>query len=292
MDEVNLIFEQISQNFVKWANAQEDIRAAIIVGSRARTNPPPDEWSDLDIMIYAHQPEQYLENTQWLSEIGQVWIEFQSQTAGGEREILALFESGCNVDFVINPIERLQQIVENGRIPEGHWRGARILLDKDNLAEKTIPPAFRPPTRHLPSKDEFYWLVKAFWYTCHYTAKQIRRRDLWLVKIRDGNLKEATMQMLVWHTLAHQPEMDTWHMGRFYQHWADPRAVKAMNEIFGHFDVVDSWRALFATMELFSWVGRETAKQLNYSYQARIETLMMGLVQELYMDDPFYKKNN
>ena len=44
-------YNQFLDRFVNWAQTQADIVGAIIVGSQARTNPPADQWSDLDLVM-------------------------------------------------------------------------------------------------------------------------------------------------------------------------------------------------------------------------------------------------
>ncbi len=46
-----IFYEKIERNFISWAQTVEDIRAAFIVGSRARKDHPADEWSDMDIIF-------------------------------------------------------------------------------------------------------------------------------------------------------------------------------------------------------------------------------------------------
>ncbi len=52
------------------ANTRPDIRAAIVIGSRARVERPADEWSDLDIIVFTTAPEYYLSKVDWLENIG------------------------------------------------------------------------------------------------------------------------------------------------------------------------------------------------------------------------------
>lgn len=40
----------MERKFISWAQTVEDIKAAFIVGSRARKDHPADEWSDMDIL--------------------------------------------------------------------------------------------------------------------------------------------------------------------------------------------------------------------------------------------------
>ncbi len=54
-----------------------------------------------------------------------------------------------------------------GRVPHGHLRGARVLVDKDGWAARTIPPSFGPPGPADLDPSEFAALVAAFWYGTH-----------------------------------------------------------------------------------------------------------------------------
>ena len=46
------LMEQLEDRFVTWAKGRPDIRAAIVIGSRARRERPADAWSDLDIVFF------------------------------------------------------------------------------------------------------------------------------------------------------------------------------------------------------------------------------------------------
>ena len=41
--------DELLQRFQAWAEQRADIRAALLVGSRARAERPADAWSDIDI---------------------------------------------------------------------------------------------------------------------------------------------------------------------------------------------------------------------------------------------------
>lgn len=63
-------YERIVDRFVRWASTQSAIEAAMVVGSRARIDHPADAWSDLDIVIFATDPEILLANDAWLHNVG------------------------------------------------------------------------------------------------------------------------------------------------------------------------------------------------------------------------------
>jgi aminoglycoside 6-adenylyltransferase len=283
MDQITRTYEQMIDRFVKWAKTEQGIRAAIVVGSRARIDRAADEWADLDIMIFTTQPEHYIPRTDWLENIGNVWISIVGRTAGGDPERLVLFEDGFKVDFVFLSTDALRRLVDAESVPALYARGARVILDKDGLAVQAIPSSFGSPASHLPTQEEFLHVINAFWYTAVVVAEQLRRGELWLVKIRDASMKECLLYILQWHARAtHGWDCDTWHMGRFMEHWADPRALKEMHDVFARFDEADSWRALLATMDLFRWLAIETSEQLGYRYPTFADERATELVGNLF----------
>src|SRR5688572_923047 len=83
--------DKLISKIVEWAQHREDIRALIVIGSRARQNHPADQWSDLDLVIVTDDPAYYLQHEDWLAEIATPLITFIEQTAtdkGQERRVL------------------------------------------------------------------------------------------------------------------------------------------------------------------------------------------------------------
>ncbi len=268
-----MFYEKMEEKFVSWAQTVEDIRAAFIVGSRARTDHPADEWSDMDIIIFSTKPNFYLSNKEWLNNMGELWTSFVSQTAGGDFECLTLFEGGWQVDFVIDSVDNLKQMVESKTIPDNFHRGVRVIIDKDRVSQHIMPKYCKAPKSLTLSEDLFLQYANMFWFIALYMAKQILRNDLWVVKVRDGNLKEILLQMIEWHEkMKNGSEYDTWHAGRFVCEWASEDTQVELNNSFGHFDRSDSWKALMATITLFKRLSHDIAQKMNYSYPYDLET--------------------
>src|SRR5512140_1492030 len=94
-------YAQLEQAFVQWARERADVRAAVVVGSRARRDHPADEWSDLDLIVYITDPQPYACDETWLDEIAEVWARTIDRTRGGDPEWLVLFADGVKGDFVL-----------------------------------------------------------------------------------------------------------------------------------------------------------------------------------------------
>lgn len=288
MNTIAMAYEDLIARFVRWAQTEDNIRAALIIGSRARTDHPADEWSDLDVVILANDPEPYWATADWLRHIGVPWLTFIEPLHNGrgfERRVL--FEGGLDVDFVPSPVTFFRQMLDTGLLPDVAdllHRGVRFLVDKEGFAERlkqmpVVSALYRPPV-----EPEFLNLVHDFWYHTVWTAKKLRRGELWTAKFCcDGYLKQLLHRMLEWHTRARRGEStDTWMNGRFLEEWADARAVAALPAIFAHYDAPDVWRALLATMDLFHWLAFETAKTLGYPYPSSGEMHATETVRGLF----------
>jgi aminoglycoside 6-adenylyltransferase len=285
MNRIALAYEQLLDRFVAWAQTQPDIRAAIVLGSRARAERPADEWSDLDLLVVTTDPERLLAHTDWLEHLGMLWVTFLEPTAvGGLTERRALFEGGLDVDFTPAPVELARQFAAQGWPPEIAGvirRGMRFVLDKDGLAAGLRVPSGEPPGPQPPTQEQFLNLVSDFWYHAVWVAKKLRRGELWTARqCCDSYMKRLLLAMIEWHAGAASAwSADTWHNGRFLEQWADPRAVEGLRGAFAHYDAVDIRRALFTTMDLFRWLATETAERLGYPYPTTAEAQVTKLAQ-------------
>jgi aminoglycoside 6-adenylyltransferase len=305
MDKISQGYEQLIQNFVRWAQGQEDIRLALVLGSRARRDHPADAWSDLDILMVARDIHPYIYGAEWINHVGKHWLTFIEESGDGRTmERRALFDGGLDVDFAMLPVEFLQGLAKNGPdagIADIFHRGVRLLLDKDNVLPDTptstsgsstttstsgssialLAAAWQPP--QPPSEAEFLNAANDFWYHTLWTAKHVRRGELWWGKsCCDGYLKNLLRQMLEWQARAARgAEHDTWLRGRFLEEWADPEAVQQLSAAFAHYDKADIWRALAVTMDIFRRVSLDAAQRLGYAYPTAGAEYAAGLVDRL-----------
>jgi hypothetical protein len=74
---------------------------------------------------------------------------------------------------------------------------------------------------------------------------------------------------------------DTWDRGRFLEESADPRAVRALRDLFGRDDRADLRRSLWASIERFRWLGMETAAGLGYRYPRETDEEVTRWVERL-----------
>jgi len=295
MNQTEASYEQLIDRFVKWAETCPDIRAAVVIGSRARIDHPADEWADLDIVVITTDPERYVSTIDWMENVGDPVLTFVEPTAtGDEMERRVLFEDMLDVDFAIIPKRNVQQLLQDEvppkigvQIANIFGRGIRVLLDKDGLATQLrgLIPSVKTPPR-LPTHGEFLEVVNDFLYHAVFTAKHLRRGELWwTVTCLDCYMQRLLLRVMEWHARAtHVWNYDTWFRGRFLEEWVNHRALQDLRKTFAHYDENDIKRALLEAMNLFRWLAMETAERLSYTYPTEADKRVMEWVRACLLE--------
>ncbi|MGH3065941.1 MAG: aminoglycoside 6-adenylyltransferase [Gaiellaceae bacterium] len=263
---VNTRMDLVAAAVADWARERSDVHAVVVAGSQAREDMPADRWSDLDVILVVDDPAPYAADARWIEEFGVPVMTFVEATAmGGQRERRVLYETGEDVDFPLIPLATRDLLESIGDVVELFRRGYRVLVDKIDLEEQlrrivaTPRPATASPTQH-----DLTELASDFWYHALWAAKKLRRGEVFTAKgCLDGYLKARLVTLLEWHARAVDPDVDTWHDGRFLERWADPGALSALERAFAHYDVRDVARALWETIDLWQGLEEETARRLD-----------------------------
>lgn len=285
---IDIGYKCLIDEIVLWAEQEPAVRAAVLIGSRARTEHLADQWSDLDVLLFVREPERFAHTSDWVEVMGSVWLTFVERTpddAAWERRVL--YAGGLDVDFALNPADWLEHMAITGLAPEMAEiarRGVRVLADKDGLLAKILQHALpEAPLFVQPSAQDFSNVVNDFWYHSLWSAKHLRRGELWWAKSGvDWRLKDLLERMIEWH--AHSIKgaaYDTWLRGRFLEEWADPRVVAQLDGTFARYDKEEVACALWATMNVFRWITRETAQRWHYPYPEAADEEVTELVGQI-----------
>jgi len=54
-------YQEIEDRLTSWAHNQRDVRALVVLGSRATPKAAPDLFSDLDVLLVAGRPSSYVD---------------------------------------------------------------------------------------------------------------------------------------------------------------------------------------------------------------------------------------
>jgi aminoglycoside 6-adenylyltransferase len=262
---VNTSLALIAAAIADWARERADVKAAVVVGSQARSDVPADRWSDLDVILLVDDPEPYAADATWVEEFGRPVLTFLEETpVSGQRERRVLYEGGEDVDLPLFPLSALERLEESENAAHLLARGFRVLVDEIGLAERLTRAAAKAPPAGAPTQDELRQLASDFWYHALWAGKKLRRGEVFTAKAcLDGYMKWRLVTLLEWHARALDPATDTWHEGRFLERWADPGALAALERAYAYYDLRDVARALWETIDLFQGLEEETARRLG-----------------------------
>ena len=265
---VNTPVELLVAAVADWAASRDDVKAAVLVGSQARADLPADRWSDLDLLLVVDDPAPFLEDATWVATFGEPTLTFLEPTSvGGRVERRVLYSDGQDVDFAIVSTVDLPQLVADPTAAGIVRRGYRSLYDAVGFGDlaAAIPD---PPPPTTPTRHDLTELASDFWYHALWTARKLRRGEVFTaIECLNGYMKSRLVTLMGWHARAVDPEVDTWHSGRFLERWGDPGALVALETAYALYSVRDVARALWETIDLFQGLEEETAQRLGLAVE-------------------------
>jgi aminoglycoside 6-adenylyltransferase len=279
--------EGLLQRIVSWTEADGGLQACLLLGSRARSDRPADQWSDTDLIVVLDDPDAFLSDPSWPARFGTVAVTFLEETMLSLRERRVLYADGTDLDVVPMTRERMLEHLDNPHALLALGRGHRTLVDKigifGDLADR-IAAAEAAATSALqaPQPAEFANLVNDFWYHAVWTARKLRRGELWVARsCLDGHMKRLLLRVIEWRADRTGARSDHWFDGRFLEHWAEPSTLAELGNSFAHYDPADVSRALAATMDLFRRLATDLAVRLELPYPTRADNAATRLVADL-----------
>lgn len=276
-------FMDFQQQVVLLAEGRSDIQAVLLVGSRAREDHAADEWSDVDLILFADDIEVYVSQDGWLASFGEVLASVFERHQSGDVEWLVLFADGLKMDFYFTPgAEVLTAVITRASYHSVIRRGASLLYARPGTDIQL--PGFGSVGAVQPEESEYLALVQAMLINGHKMAKLMRRSDGVRARlVLETMLRPALLTMIAWQAQAlFGPERDTWYNGRFLEEWADPRVLAALPTTCGGCTPDEMWRSLFGTLILFRWLAEETAVQWQYGFPDKAADQVMAWIRELY----------
>lgn len=263
-----MTYADLENRIHEWAVSREDIRAVLVVGSRARSHHLADELSDLDLILLTTDTSFYRIDSTWLNTFGTVLLSAVDVLESGDPEWIVVYEGVLKGDF------SFFQVTENdslaGQLTHFPFqnvlaRGIRVLVDKFPQSKPLLLP-IRP--FQMPSPKRFEHIVADFWIVATRVAKFIQRGDLWrAVTMLYCKMRFYLVTMMEWHAhVLHGLDYDTWYDGRFMDEWLDAETRAALPDLFGRYNAAELRAALHKMVKLFRRLAQVVAQNLGYDY--------------------------
>ncbi len=262
---------QVLRAFHDWGDANDNIRAIGMTGSRANKDHPPDVLSDYDIEVFVHDTRPFAADGRWVEYFGAPMVRWPltpRPTLGPEWITqLVLFEDGVRIDFQVTTVATLDLR------PAGDEAASadryRVLLDKDDLAPRLVrngPPADEIA---LPTAAEFADRVNAFWWDIVYVAKALCRGETHFAKyMLDCTIRfEKLLPLLEWYIGVRAGTRNGAGIYGRRLHRFLPRQlwVRYLGTFVGP-GVAENWSAMYRMVDIVEEVAPAVADGLAYRY--------------------------
>ncbi|UCH33366.1 MAG: aminoglycoside 6-adenylyltransferase [Armatimonadota bacterium] len=267
----------VINRLIAWAAREACVRVMLLTSSRAGSGEPVDPFSDYDVILYVSDTAPLIGDDGWLRHFGTILVMCRTHWEhNGTRQDTRLvrYDDGTRIDFTIAPVRILEQVLEEPALPAYLDIGYRVLLDKDDLTGRMLPPSYQGYIPRKPTEHEFQDLVQGFWWDSTYVAKYLWRDDLFPAKyMLDCALKfDYLRRMLEWSIeIEHNWSLRPGSQGRYLKQRLPSESWSAIEATFVGADIDENWRALFRTCEVFRETALGVARHLGYEYPRELD---------------------
>ncbi|MBL1230785.1 aminoglycoside 6-adenylyltransferase [Enterococcus sp. BWB1-3] len=252
MGKNELFYDRLIKAFTSVGKVQKDIKAAYVIGSRAKKEQLTDQWSDLDLLIYTEEPEKYLETPKFISQFGTIWSSFKVKTMNDEQKRLTLFDGGYQVDIVVKTNKEYAEQIKSEEVPEIFNQGVQLIVNNAGNGEQLLPNQENQLEKIPLTEENFEQLNQLFWFMTLSISKQLLIEENWAVKAKEQAYKNVTFQMIEWYELSLKDKnVEEKSSGRFINEWTEPSVYKALFNVLGQFGMENNWEALQQSIDLF-----------------------------------------
>ncbi|MDR2605855.1 MAG: aminoglycoside 6-adenylyltransferase [Oscillospiraceae bacterium] len=257
------------------AEADERIRAVLMVGSRADSDAPKDQYRDYDIGYYVHDVQPFWDNDAWLEErFGKALIIQKPELMRGADNdghftYLVIFEDGNRIDLSFE----FRPYIDDGE-------PAVILLDKDNGFGAFLPPeikvneyffAVKPPT-----ELDYYSACNEFWWCLNNAAKGIARDELPYVQaMLNHYVRNELNDMVGWYIgILTDFTVSAGKLGKYFKRYLPQELYERYAATYSGGDYADIWRAIGVMCDLFRKLALKVAEHFGFEYRQNEENGM------------------
>jgi aminoglycoside 6-adenylyltransferase len=284
--------ETTEAHIVRWCEAHDFVRAAIVTSTRAVANAPIDKFSDLDVIFMLTDIAPLVEDRGWLSDFGDVLAAWHDQDAlkrDPPRTCwVTQFADGSKIDITLWPVGLLRHVVtQSGTLPDQLDVGYRVLVDKDGLTNTLRPASLRAHIPSRPSREAFLALIEDFFLESTYVAKHLWRDDLMPAKFSlDHVMKQGDLRTLLeWRIeIDHDWSLKPGASGKGLKRLLSADLYRSLEQTYVGARIEENWTALFETLALFRTVGVDVAEHFGYQYPRELDDRVTAYLRRVQAD--------
>lgn len=259
--------KEMMKLILSFARENEDVRAAVLNGSRANPNAKKDPFQDYDVIFFVKDVEPYKRNRDVVRYFGEIMIlqtpDDMGDPAPKNRSgyaYLMQFMDGNRIDLSFYPIAEMKWLLEDSLTV--------VLLDKDRLIGGIPPPSDLGYLPAKPTAKSFDECCNEFWWVNPYVAKGLWRDELTYAKFMlDSILREELMKMMVWYCgVKTDFQKSPGKFGKYLESLLEPELWRALEQTYCDANIENIWQSLFTMDDLFRTIALAVASSFSFTY--------------------------
>jgi len=277
-----------------WSQNENSIQGVIILGSQVRDEFAGDEWSDLDVLLLADTPSDFMQSNKWLDFLGEVvcvvieetpldWI---NMTWSVKR---ILFTDNRAVDFSILPSDRVDDVLSMNA--EIHVHGYEIIYDAHpNIltvkVETSLVKVKEEPPKP-PTEAETQQIINTLLFELLFAAKKIRRNELWVAVSRiNQQINNRLLQLIEFHTASvTKASQGIRYDGRFLEQRIPQVVLEKLPLCFAKYDGFDAIQTIEHLLEITYYLSKKICEEQNYPFEAKQFDRARKLYDEIFKNE-------
>jgi aminoglycoside 6-adenylyltransferase len=268
-------YREITDQLTPLLRDSEAVAGAAVIGSRVGETPDPA--ADLDLLVFAAEPEALLADNGWLDRLGRIWAATVDRSSPELPVKRLLLDHAAQVDILILPPDAADRLRPGPRaiLADMARRGFEALKEggpiPGGLAE--LAKESGAGLRGRPSQDQFSRLVAKFWIDAARAGRRLSRGEIWSARrIIDVPMKDALVELEAWVVRALRgADCDTYWRGRRLEEWATPRFSQDLAATFGPLEAKAARRDLTETMDQFRLLAIQAASRWSLDYAEALD---------------------
>lgn len=253
------------------AKEDERIRAVYMNGSRANRNAPKDIFQDYDIVYVVTKTASFINDASWVHKFGEILMiqepdkmdQFIGLDVNFENSYayLMLFTDGNRIDLHIETKASMREGYVNDKL-------TIPLMDKDNCLPNIPSPSDENYHIKKPTEGQFISYTNNFWWCLQNVAKGIWRDQLPYVKLMFHHTTRESLDKMVcwWIGIQHDYQVSVGAMNKYFKRYLPESYWEMYTKTYSDSDYDHIWESIFIACELFRILGREVAKEFDFTY--------------------------
>ena len=249
------------------AERDENVRAAVLSGSRADISRPKDVYQDYDVAFLVKDLTPYFNNPCYIEKIFGKALIMQLPDLNDNPDLswvtaehftyLTIFEDGIRLDLTFTTT-----------MPDWGNEPMKVLLDREGHLSDNLDNECYMVKR--PTQSEFSACCNEFWWCLNNVAKGLKREEIPYAKsMFELTLRPQLNKMVSWYigTIS-DFSVSTGKLGKYFKKYLPDNIYGKYLKTYTTSDPARIWTSTINTCKLFSDLARIVAQDLGLDYNA------------------------